>query len=235
MKNLSKIAFTICLSLLFFTCNENDNKLQEEQLIDNSETIKKIINIYDHTIKATYGSKKISEKEISSIFLKEAEKQNLLIKQTNNTLRKSKSYYDQSSEEYKQFAKIIVSASKYSSKEEYQKHLNNLLENVKNSNINISEKQILVDNILLTNAFINWTETLSSDNIYAKRPGWWIRWGRCVAGILGGAGTGALTFGLAGAAVGTIALPIVGTVSAGLVGAIGGAVAGGLTGAAASC
>ena len=113
MINLSKIAFTICLSLLFFTCNENDNKLQEEQLIDNSETIKKIINIYDHTIKATYGSKKNSEKEISSIFLKEAEKQNLLIKQTNNTLRKSKSYYDQSSEEYKQFAKIIVSASKY--------------------------------------------------------------------------------------------------------------------------
>ena len=146
MINLSKIAFTICLSLLFFTCNENDNKLQEEQLIDNSETIKKIINIYDHTIKATYGSKKNSEKEISSIFLKEAEKQNLLIKQTNNTLRKSKSYYDQSSEEYKQFAKIIVSASKYSSKKEYQKHLYNLLENVKNSNINISEKQILVVN-----------------------------------------------------------------------------------------
>ena len=67
MKNLSKIAFTICLSLLFFTCNETDNKLQEEQLIDNSATIEKIINIYDHTIKATYGSNKISEKEIKAL------------------------------------------------------------------------------------------------------------------------------------------------------------------------
>lgn len=78
-----------------------------------------------------------------------------------------------------------------------------------------------------------------NQNLYGLKSdeegGWWENWGRCAAGVLGGAGAGGLTFGLAGAAIGTIAVPGLGTVSAGLVGAIGGAISGGLTGAAASC
>lgn len=71
---------------------------------------------------------------------------------------------------------------------------------------------------------------------FSKLPdGWWESWGRCLAGILGGMGTGALTFGLAGAAVGTIVLPVIGTVSAGVVGAVAAAVSGALTGAATFC
>ncbi|MFL9024823.1 MULTISPECIES: Blp family class II bacteriocin [Bacillus] len=56
--------------------------------------------------------------------------------------------------------------------------------------------------------------------------GWWNSWGKCVAGTIGGAGTG----GLGGAAAGS-AVPVIGT---GIGGAIGG-VSGGLTGAATFC
>ncbi len=239
MKYISKITFAIILSLTLFACSKDDDKLQDVQLIDNSETIAKLINSFDETIKTVNISKKLSDEEIGYIFFQEIKNQGLPINKINNSLKKSSNnYYDQSSKEYKEFALDFIDASIYSSKEEYQNHLFNLLENVKNSNINISEKQILVDNILLTSAFVDWMDTLTSknkSNTFAKKKSWWNSWGKCVAGILGGAGTGALTFGLAGAAVGTVALPVVGTVSAGAVGAIGGAISGGLTGAAASC
>ena len=55
---------------------------------------------------------------------------------------------------------------------------------------------------------------------------WWCRWGKCAAGILGGAGLGALD----GAAAGSI-LPGLGTVAGGIIGGI----AGGLVGGAAAC
>ena len=55
---------------------------------------------------------------------------------------------------------------------------------------------------------------------------WWSAWGRCAAGILGGAGLGALSGAAAGSAV-----PALGTTA----GAIIGGIAGGLAGAAAAC
>ncbi|MFF1995369.1 Blp family class II bacteriocin [Bacillus mycoides] len=56
--------------------------------------------------------------------------------------------------------------------------------------------------------------------------GWWNSWGKCVAGTVGGAGTG----GLGGAGIGS-AVPGIGTA----IGAGVGGVSGALTGAAASC
>lgn len=76
---------------------------------------------------------------------------------------------------------------------------------------------------------------LGGGNVQAKCSGWWSCWGKCAAGIIGGAGSGALSLGLAGAGVGTVTLPLVGTVSGAALGAIGGAISGGLLGAAASC
>lgn len=68
-----------------------------------------------------------------------------------------------------------------------------------------------------------------------EEESWWDSWGKCATSIIGGAVTGATTLGLAGAAVGTVALPVVGTVAGGTVGAVGGAVGGALTGAVAGC
>jgi len=56
--------------------------------------------------------------------------------------------------------------------------------------------------------------------------GWWDSWGRCAAGIVGGAGLGALGGGAAGSVI-----PVLGTTA----GLIVGGIAGGLSGAAASC
>jgi hypothetical protein len=56
--------------------------------------------------------------------------------------------------------------------------------------------------------------------------GWWASWGKCAAGIVGGAGLG----GLAGGAAGSV-IPVLGTgIGAGI-----GAVSGALSGAAAAC
>ena len=55
---------------------------------------------------------------------------------------------------------------------------------------------------------------------------WWTSWGKCAAGILGGAGLGSLGGAAAGSAV-----PVLGTAA----GAVAGAIAGGLSGAAAAC
>ena len=65
--------------------------------------------------------------------------------------------------------------------------------------------------------------------------GWWKSWGKCAAGIVGGAGSVGLGGFLGGAAVGTVTLPVVGTVSAAVVGGVGGAIFGGLAGAASAC
>lgn len=64
--------------------------------------------------------------------------------------------------------------------------------------------------------------------------GWWSDWGKCVAGTVGGAVTGAGTLGIAGAGVGVAGGPWgagAGAVGGGIIGGVGGA----LTGAAASC
>ncbi|MGL4305010.1 MAG: hypothetical protein ACRCSF_02555 [Mycobacteriaceae bacterium] len=67
------------------------------------------------------------------------------------------------------------------------------------------------------------------------RTDWWDNWGSCAASIGGGATTGAIVAGLAGAGIGTVALPVIGTVSGGAFGAIAGGVNGALSGAAAGC
>jgi len=238
MKYFSKIAFTIILSLSIFSCTKDGSPIVNNQLVDNSEVIAKIISSFDSTIQKIKTSNKLSDEKIGNIFFREAKNQGLTVKH-NNTLNKNIDSYEQSSKEYKEFALELIDASSFSSKDGYLNHLTNLLENVENSNLIISEKQVLVDNILLTKAFVNWLDTLTPTNksnvLNKTETSWWSSWGKCVAGILGGAGTGALTFGFAGAVAGTVTLPIIGTVAAGTVGAIGGAISGGLTGAALAC
>lgn len=70
------------------------------------------------------------------------------------------------------------------------------------------------------------TVEVSAYKLGFQNKGWWNQWGRCVAGITGGTGAGAL----GGAGVGS-AVPVLGTG----VGATVGGVSGALTGAAASC
>lgn len=68
-----------------------------------------------------------------------------------------------------------------------------------------------------------------------RTQGWWDSWGKCAAGIIGGAGSVGIGYALAGAGAGTVVLPVVGTVSVAVVAGVAGAVFGGLAGAAAAC
>jgi len=68
-----------------------------------------------------------------------------------------------------------------------------------------------------------------------ENEGWWDSWGRCAAGITGGAGLGALTGAGYGGAGCTMIVPGIGTVACGVVGAVAGGIAGGLAGASQSC
>jgi hypothetical protein len=89
--------------------------------------------------------------------------------------------------------------------------------------------EFIRDNIDIINA------GFENPSFGGRVQGWWSDWGKCAAGILGGAVVTGATLGLGGAVVGTVALPVVGTVSGAVVGAVAGAIGGGLTGAAEYC
>lgn len=141
--------------------------------------------------------------------------------------------------------KLSYYSSISESEDDYLWRLRTLKTEVITSSLSSVSKSKLLTRITLNEELVRYldkadqavrdTNGEDDDDQEEECSGWWQCWGKCVAGILGGAATGALTFGFAGAAVGTITLPVVGTVSAGTVGAVAGGVAGGLTGATTSC
>jgi hypothetical protein len=143
-----------------------------------------------------------------------------------------------SAEFYNQ-AQVIANPLLFDSEFDYFEFLESKSSEILRGDFNSDEKQILLSEIdfqyQLVQMMSSLEEQYNPEQGLAKKKSWWQSWGKCTAGILGGAVTGAGTLGLAGAAVGTVALPVVGTVSAGAVGAIAGAIGGGLTGAVASC
>lgn len=134
---------------------------------------------------------------------------------------------------------IELELANSSSQEEFTLFLDNKFESVFNSKLAINNKERLLLYITSYKVgiqfVVNNIDIIKERSNYSGARGWWTKWGKCAAGVLGGAGTGALTFGLGGAAVGTVTVPVLGTISAGLVGAVGGGIAGGLTGAAEYC
>ncbi|ESU18933.1 hypothetical protein FCR2A7T_23390 [Flavobacterium cauense R2A-7] len=139
------------------------------------------------------------------------------------------------SERFYTEAALIANASVFEDEFKYFDFLNKKENEIINSDLSLEEKQVLVEEIEFQRQLVNAISALDTKYNGTVAKGWWKGWGKCVSSILGGAVTGATTLGLAGAAVGTVALPVVGTVSAGAVGAIGGGIGGALTGAAAGC
>jgi len=235
MKKIIKITLVLVLNLILLGCSKDDSQVNNLQLIDNSSKITKLINGFDETIKSIDYSSITNNDKIGAILIENFKKQGLSIELYSNKSNTELSTI------YKDFESKLNTALSYTTKEKYLNHLNVLLEDVKNSDLIILEKQLLVDKILLTKDFVNWMEILDNSksnkiNLSNKtESGWWSSWGKCAASILGGAITGGVSLGIAGAAVGTVTVPIIGTVALGVVGAIGGVIGGGLTGAAAGC
>ena len=129
-----------------------------------------------------------------------------------NSLAKTNEETSTFSSEYLNFSSQIQNANSFLTKEDYKTSLTELNSAVLNSSISIEEKQILVDNIGFMTAFVDWMDTLETQNankssFIAKSDcdGWWSCWGKCVAGTIGGAITGAIAGCGVGAGVGAAA------------------------------
>ena len=121
----------------------------------------------------------------------------------------------------------------------YKEGLENLLDEVSANKIDQVEKEpimlFLVSYKVAFDFVQNNRELSEKGSVSGRTEGWWDSWGRCAAGIIGGAGTGGLTGLFVGVAVGTVVLPGVGTASAAVIAGAIGSISGGMVGAASSC
>jgi hypothetical protein len=138
---------------------------------------------------------------------------------------------------------ILASISSFDNAPDFKSYLEKQFESIATSNRSIEDKDFLLTYIVSYKATLGFLEVnrdliedeSSSNGRLEKKSSWWDDWGKCAAGIVGGAGSVGLGGFLGGAAVGTVTLPVVGTVSGAVVGGIGGAIFGGLAGAASAC
>jgi hypothetical protein len=236
MKYLLRISFIASFLLILSSCNEDEATINPNQLQADTETIDKLITSFDNSVNIISSSNaKMSSEEIEEVFVGEVKAMNLNVRY--GSASTSTADY---SEAFNIFAAQIADATQFASAEAYQIHLQDLDKQVRTSNMNMMEKQTLVNRIALMDAFVDWMGTLDTP---ANKPGlekaedegWWDSWGKCAAGTVGGAGLGALAGAGVGGAGCTVVLPIIGTVACGTVGGVVGGVSGALAGAAASC
>ena len=233
MKN-RKMINGIVLCLLFFqSChNFEDNSLLDGPigLIDNSENIDKLIQSFDNTLNTLISSDfSLDENELNEVFIRETTTLGVEMSEIEDGAinRRISSQDITFSEGFVQYSEIISNPAAYVSNKEYTYDLKGLVGEVKTSNLPLVEKQILVDNMMFMDSFVNWMDRVNrvynpSDQMIAFGcGGWWSCWGRCVAGVAGSS--------LSGAVVGCAGVGIVGA-TIGAVGGVKGAAAGAIIG-----
>jgi len=223
---------TVMLGVLCASCSKDDsviefdessnltlNRTSENEVQVDQERIAIIIENFDRTLNLTLENEgNLSEEEIGGVFFEGLSSLGVEL------------YYDldEYSDAYTNFSDLMANLPlEATSSEEFRDQFSRLLYDVQvNDQISLEEKQILVNQIGVSIAFVDWMESLVEDGgrlsdsqraLFGR--GWWKKWGKCVAGTLGSA----LTGGLAGSAI----VPVIGTI----IGGIGA----GLTGAATFC
>ncbi|HEY9047494.1 MAG TPA: hypothetical protein VIN08_16425 [Ohtaekwangia sp.] len=251
-KNKTYILVAILLLSFISSCNNTGDEIQKAESIKiDNEGIETLLSLIDYNVtklqENTSASKSSSSPDeiIMVNYIREFER----IKGVNFHYSTASMASEEESTKPNTIARQVFQdklnscISSSTSEDEFLIKLSKLRKEVLNDQTDNIVKSKFLSKIALFEKFVNYIQEKVAFNIThttakeddSKCKGWWPCWGKCAAGILGGAGTGALTFGLAGAAVGTVTLPVIGTVSAGAVGAIGGAITGGLTGAVSSC
>jgi len=133
-------------------------------------------------------------------------------------------------------AEIMASVTMYATVNEFQQYLDDSFQKYLNTDLPKNDKDFILIFIKLYKASLDYLVespdlmAFDTENV-SRSQGWWNKWGKCVAGILGAAGTESLAGCGIGAAAGLVVLSIPGCG----VGAIAGGVAGALTGAAIFC
>ncbi|MDE0471331.1 MAG: hypothetical protein OXH57_05270 [Ekhidna sp.] len=116
---------------------------------------------------------------------------------------------------------------------DYVAGLKNLLQDIEDSDDShkFPELTLFVISQIVAHEFIGDNlDLFGLANIKGREGSWWGTWGKCIAGIVGGAGSLGLTGLLGGSAIGTVSLPVIGTASGALVGGVGGIIFGGIAG-----
>lgn len=228
MKKVVLITLFLPILLISQSCKNlsKDVSVSEDPYSFNFDRalINNLITAFDKTIKEGYELKSaksvIDEERLKQIFLNHL---------SNLGIATIPAVPQNYSNQYFTLVQNIALASNFSNEEDFITHLKLLQETVIHSTLlNNLEIQDILNKSEFMIQLIEWlknNQELFQQDI-KKCTGWWSCWGKCVAGIAGGAITG----GLGGAAAGSV-IPILGTGWGGLLGAIGG----GLTGAATFC
>ncbi len=131
------------------------------------------------------------------------------------------------------YSRLIASPTSYNSSGGYSASLTTAISEVRRADMPNDERQILVDNMMFMDSFVNWMGyrnnlNLNQGNIVILGcDGWWTCWGRCVAGTAGRAISGAV-IGCAGVGIVGATIGAVGGIKGAAVGAIIGCSAGGI-------
>lgn len=246
---MKKRLATLFLSGLIITSSCNEEIQHDPPIAVDETAIENFIKFIDFGLEEAMTSTSKEPQEVANLIanrIPEFQKRNGLNMQYQSQRGSSSSREIVRGQASSDLAQKIVYYSSISANEsQYLSKLSLLKREVQVSGISPIEKSALLTQITLNERFVRYLQ--QKDAAYKASgedddedddeecSGWWSCWGKCAAGILGGAGTGALTFGFTGAAAGTVTAPVVGTISLGVVGAVAGGVAGGLAGAAASC
>src|SRR5690606_18936137 len=242
---MKKRLATLFLSGLIITSSCNEEIQHDPPIAVDETAIENFMKFIDFGLEEAITSTSKEPQEVANLIanrIPEFEKRNGLNMQYQSHRGSSSSREIVRGQASSDLAEKIVYYSSISANEsQYLNKLSLLKREVQVSDISPIEKSALLTQITLNERFVRYLQQkdaaykVSGEDDDEECSGWWSCWGKCAAGILGGAGTGALTFGFTGAAAGTVTAPVVGTISLGVVGAVAGGVAGGLAGAAASC
>ncbi len=234
----------LSMSLIAFSACEKtkDQATDSKQYLELASAVTKGLTDIGNNLlveKKTFNSKEDVIKSAKLFFGDNSQSYNAFLSEYNNAQLKttlvSSSFTDpEINNEINKISQALQNSEDPSS---FIKFLKNEFDNVKaNNNLQPENKDFLLKFIVTYQVSIEYLSNnlelvASTNGIVGEKSSlqiesWWTSWGKCAAGILGGAGLGALT----GLAAGSV-VPALGTTA----GAIIGGVAGGLLGAATAC
>ncbi len=249
MKILKLLLPVFLISILFSSCEKEDQARNGEEtqlIIKNYEELGDKLNSDFQSIgenirnsNTDFGDNKAVFRIASEMYTNSPDQLNIFQNSFTQSQQKSEVENELSKLRKDEIQEILNSIGNYENFGDFKMYLDSKFDEIVGSNLSIEDKDYLLTYIVTYKSTIDFIyinqDLFAPEFAKYSKESWWDSWGQCATAISGGAVTGAVTLGLAGAAVGTVVLPIVGTVSAGAVGAIGGAIGGALTGAASGC
>jgi len=240
MKKLLKTSLLIIVGLLVVTsCNEETSLIQPELDLTRYEQLSKTLE-NDFNQVASQLRKSNSDFSDSRSVMNAAEvhygKTSTEFTTFLNSFNNVSSSYGRANNELTAFQQqsvegIVSALSDNSSLSEFQLFLDERFEYFSNQTLDANDKNFILTYIVSYKVSLDFVannlDLFSPEStVNGRVQGWWSDWGKCAAGIVGGAGLGAL----GGAAAGSV-IPVLGTLAGGIIGGI----SGGLSGAAAAC